>query len=382
MPNELSKQSCELQRTYLAPIERVEFCNDVIDCETFQIRRFPSIELSAEAKKEVIKAFEKSSPDVQINEYWFICCTEAVLASTLENEGISSFLISPEIHRVYTKFPPVMEPIFQQLALYDWRSDWMEWYEDKDPEKNWFGFNIPFVIVLCNDQAELVPNPTTLEAGPDFDTEGNVTSIRPQRGLYFDSKMEQDFTLFVQNTNNVLVRLKSQKEWPFLDIALNHLVKAFFSEGLEQLLWHMTVLESLVGDKWNVTSSLKRRVSKILGKTKAEKEAISKKVAELYGFRSDLVHGNPLDKPVYLLHLREARDLARQILLWFLSYLDFVQIQLSGNQQMPDRKVLLQLVDMDMNTRQVIKGIINKLPSNFPHLSAWDTDKAANNEES
>ncbi len=53
------------------------------------------------------------------------------------------------------------------------------------------------------------------------------------------------------------------------------LVKAFFAEGLEQLLWHITAIDALLGeDASGLKEKLARRTASILGKTEDEKEIV------------------------------------------------------------------------------------------------------------
>ena len=90
---------------------------------------------------------------------------------------------------------------------------------------------------------------------------------------------------------------------------MGYFVKAFFTDsfekGLEQLLWNITALEALLGEKNDdLTESLARRISTILGTTKKEKKKIKKQFKELYNFRCALVHGIHFKEEIYIGHLR------------------------------------------------------------------------------
>jgi len=140
------------------------------------------------------------------------------------------------------------------------------------------------------------------------------------------------------------------------------------------LLWHITAIESILGQK-NPPSGLTRilgdRLTKILGTTKDDKKRVRNTFNKLYGFRCDLVHGNvAVDKVVYGGRLVEARAFARQIALWMLQYLDHVAANLQdGASLVPSRDVLLQLVDTDEHERTVLKTLLDDLPDDFPKFS-------------
>jgi hypothetical protein len=54
------------------------------------------------------------------------------------------------------------------------------------------------------------------------------------------------FVNFIAEVESSVARVEGVPEWDFLNHALGYLVKAYFSDGLEQLLWHMTVLDALL----------------------------------------------------------------------------------------------------------------------------------------
>jgi hypothetical protein len=163
--------------------------------------------------------------------------------------------------------------------------------------------------------------------------------------------------------------------WKFYENALGFLVKAFFSGGLEQLLWHITVIEALLGQKVEsgLTNLLKKRVGTILGENAVDQKTIRKNFEELYDFRSKLVHGDPgiLEKEIFQGHLGRARDLARSIIVWMLRYLFAIsQITPEGG-YVPSKDDLLAVLDMNPAMRPLISSAMTKLPSTFPNLQEW-----------
>ena len=167
----------------------------------------------------------------------------------------------------------------------------------------------------------------------------------------------------------------SISNWEFLEIAMGYLGKAFLTEGLEQLLWHMTTIEALFGEKIELIASLRRRIGIILGKTDYERKEIRKKIDELYDFRSDLVHGNKFEKEVYQSHLKEARRIARNSLLWVLTYLSNIHETFCRNSipqnEYPKIEEIRNLLEFKKEALDRIGKLISDLPIDFPNIRMW-----------
>jgi len=135
-------------------------------------------------------------------------------------------------------------------------------------------------------------------------------------------------------------------------------------------LWNITVLDCLLGEKGEVTQTLKRRVGNILGTTEKERKEIRKQFGELYDFRSELVHGNAFKKKAQHHHLAQARNFARRVISWFVDYLlwvdnDFRQREISY-EQYPRRDELLAVLDFDKASFNRLNRFIGRLPATFP----------------
>jgi hypothetical protein len=146
---------------------------------------------------------------------------------------------------------------------------------------------------------------------------------------------------------------------------------------MEQLLWHITTLEALLGEKIEsgLTTLLKNRVGQILGRTDAEKRVVRKNFENLYSLRSDYIHGNVKfsDRKVLHAELAQAREFARLITLWMVSYLRHVLSEASkGNNVLPSREDLLAVLDMDEASRKSVGNVISQLPNEFPRLPSLD----------
>lgn len=383
-------QKRERQVTYLALLEFVCFSKESMDFGSFQVRRFTSDELEAILQRRMSSVFyPQAATDIKrLQDYWFIHLTESTPTPRLGRISVDTSQSRIEWASVeYSQYPKVVESALQVLTLFDWQADW--WKKSsiqghgqpkEDSKKGWFGFDIPFVLRVDDnwlDSPRGVPDLSSLETESIIDnTTGEETGTRPLVCIHLDKGETDRFQDSVQRAEKLLTNLKVQQHpWPFIDIALGYFIKAFFAEGLEQLLWHITTLEALVGEKGEgITKRLAGRIALIVGRTENERKKLRKQFNELYDFRSDLVHGNQFAKRVYIGHLRNARDLARRTLFWFLYYLDHIQSSFPDGRPVeafPSREEILMLVDMRKETRARLKYVIEKLPGEFPNVSEW-----------
>ncbi len=394
----LFKKYCEsferhkMEVIYLAPLEFVDFKPDnlVMDFGIFQIRKFSEDELETIFQNQINEIFyPRAVIDLDFMEnYWYIYFTqeEEIPKIGYINLGLD-FNSLEKVKSKYTDFPQVLEQRLRILSLYHWQADWWKKYntqEQTEKEVGWFGFKIPvfFKINKC-----LIVSPGHI---PDFkgklltesiyDVKGNIIGEIPKAYINLNEKEANSFNVFTKETTKIINGIDINKnKWEFLDIALGYFLKAFFTDsfekGLEQLLWNITALEALLGEKNNdLTESLARRISTILGTTKKEKKKIKKQFKELYNFRCALVHGIRFKEEIYIGHLRVCRDLVRKTILWFLHYLYFIQKEISEKenyQRNIERKDILNFLDLDLNSRENIKNISYKIPKNFPQVKEW-----------
>jgi hypothetical protein len=118
-------------------------------------------------------------------------------------------------------------------------------------------------------------------------------------------------------------------------------------------------------------------VAAILGTTPEEQDAFQTAFLELYHFRSRFVHGAPLEKQTLTKHLREGREIARTVLVWFVAFLTHVQ-QVARRHQHPafSRSDLHELIDLDVKAKSQLAAILkasDTLPDGFPSVSSWLT---------
>lgn len=369
---EFRKERIQVRR--LVPLRYIQFNAEAIEFDNFQIRRFSVEELSEIFQNDVRSVFYQGhTVDVgEIAEYWFIDCLELVESASYHtwrlHFGVESGL---PVTREISAFPGVVARILEPLILYDWESASILDY-DSNP------FDVPFVLETADD---LLRAPRSVPEIPTFEMvvlpdEDGEDVFDPIIKVDMDDPTLASFHAFVTVTDSILTRLRSAKgEWHFLEVALLFLSRAFFSEGLQQLLWHITALEALLGEKkesQGLTNLIANRLASSLG-TEQERKQITKSFKALYDLRSRLVHGDEelLDQKTHKTHLREARNLARRTLVWFLHYCDHVIHESRHDQALPTREELLSVLDLKTESRERVKRLLEILPVDFPHKPDW-----------
>lgn len=374
----------EIVVLYLSPLEYVEFSEKSMDFGRFQIKRFAKERLDSLLGNNVSEIFYPWAvvDSTQLRDYWFIYVRETVQAPKV---GIFQLPLWGRVGVRYTPFPKALAPVVQLLALFEWQADYWRGSARNETapqasEEGWQGFNVPFVLRVHDNLYESpVPCPSfaMLSKEPEFDPyTGEEIGERPEVHIHLDEQETDSFKAFVRHSGDILAKLSlAGDRWHFFEIALGTLTKAFFADNLDQLLWHITALEALLGERGDeLTEKLARRLAAMLGKTEREKKDLKRRFKQLYAFRSDLVHGNRFGKEVYWGHLREDRDFARRSLNWFLSLLGTIQDEISrqGNAaQFPKRDVILGLLDMNEGQRSQTRTLIDILPPAFPYIEEW-----------
>jgi hypothetical protein len=356
----------KIRYTYLALID-VAFAEDRVTFADFAIRRFSSCELSADFQNGINQVFYPyAALDTQtLADYWFICAKEEVEESPFAFERSEE--ASPPVRRKFSSFPRPVEAAVGKLALYSWES-----LSDKE---HWSGFDVPFVLVLTDNLLEhpaAAPKVDILARRPCFDPQtgeerGDEPDFAFQMGVSETSGLEG----FIRGTESLATTIGEVPAWDFLDRASGYLVKAFFSEDLEQLLWHIATLEALTGQSDRAIASLRERVSLICQQADQGKKSVMNKVNRLYDLRSSFVHGSKISENESAERLFEGRSLARRTLVWFFHYLAHVRAQFVGIENLPQQKDLLRLLDLGQGDVPKAKQVLQNLPIDFPPVTGW-----------
>ena len=377
----------DTQITYLTLLELVSFSERSMDFGSFQIERLTKNELEDLFQNKINEVFYPwAVADVKrLQSYWFLSVKKIEKTPKLGFIHLNLEEIG-HVNLEITKHPKAVESALQQLVLFDWQADlWKDTiasgknYQKENRDKGWFGFDIPFIFTVGDNLLEFprnVPNLSKLQIEIQYDPQTEDEYEIPAVWIHLNENETDLFKTFMEHVGSLLPGIKGRENgWKFFTVALGYLIKAFFAEGLEQMLWHITTLEALLGDKGEgVTNRLAKRIASILGKNKRDKKALIKRFKDLYDFRSDLVHGNPFKEQVYIGHLREARDLARETILWFLNYLAAIQESIPVNQStkvIPSRPDIHTLLDMDKKSRDSLSKLMGDLPPAFPYNNEW-----------
>lgn len=295
-------QRTKINELYLAPLEYINFAENNMDFGQFHIKKFTINDLNEIFQNRINKIFYPNAfiDAEQIEEYWFLCVTKSVSAPFIKPgeihldcaEGMNICHVDIE----YANYPEEILPFLKSLSLFNWGSDWLKESfknnkkEIKDIEVGWLRFHIPFVYIINDnllDHPNHAPNLSLLSKEPYFDESIQDVYWRSPSYIDFDKDKTNKFKEFVTHISNLLLSIKSDKyNWQFYDVSLNFFIKAFFSNGIEQLLWHIISIEALLGQDESSTKNITNRIGRLLGKQEAKYFR-----EKLYKFRSDLVHG-------------------------------------------------------------------------------------------
>ena len=385
-------QRRSVQTTYLAPMEFVQFAKRELKFSGFEIRRFDRKELDKFVGNDVNRVFHPHAvvDTAVLQEYWFIVVKAeeevrrwGVLTISKEDMG----WVSPK----YTDFPPPIERVLAPLVLFDWVGNPQAPLTYSGQDGSPFGFNIPFVIpVDDNDlqQPKSAPDCSTLKSygikhvDPDTEEEYKghfvVFDLNESRVVAFERciKRADECLGNLEKKHRDSDSTYRDTHWPFLKVAIGNLIKAFFTEDLEQLLWHITALEALLGEERGIRKSIAKRSAAILGTTKTERKGLKKQFEDLYDLRCALVHGRQFKEDVHRKQLFEARMMAMRVTIWFVHYLGEMAARIkeeSWQGEVPDREDLVILLDRRSRNadQKRLQAILNDLPTGFPAAPDW-----------
>jgi len=372
----------EVKKTTIRPINNVGFPKELIDFDKFKIQKFSKAEMDALLDQEVCEAFYPYAvvDTKTLSLFWHIIeeCNEK---KDKENLKVINRGTIDDIFRVKRSFP---DRTLQLLALFDWGNASAR-LSPEEQRRDSFGleclFGLPFGYTVSNDLIES-PNssPDLSELDDRLVPYGEETEDEhPQFYRHLADLDLSHLGEIVKFAHDFLENIDLQKcDWEFLEIAMGSLAKAFFSNGVEQLLWHMIALEALIGEEKETTQNIGRRLGLIWGgREKKDIDRICKEFKELYDFRCSLVHGSKfgkgkMEKELYRYHLRLARDYARKTVLWFICYLSHIHRELKKGavplNKYPKQKDLLLLLDYQIQSFEHQDAKV-MMPEDFPEIS-------------
>ena len=398
--------------TYLAPMEFVKFPKPELKFSGFEIRRFDKEDLEQLVGNEVNRVFyphaflDKVTLDA-LEEYWFIVAMIEETPRRLGHIYFSAAVVAAtkgHVYQEYTRFPPAIERVLARLVLFDWVGDPQDHLAFCGQDGLPFSFEVPFALrVDDNDlqRPKSVPDCSTLKSYGIRHVDPETEEEYKGHFVIFDldESRAAAFEQCINRADQCLMHLEKKKHdteipyletldtrWPFLKIAMGNLIKAFFAnEDFEQLLWHVTALEALLGDRGpSLTTSLARRSAAILGRTENERKTWKKKFAGnndngIYDLRSALVHGRKIKKETSRKQLFEARMMVLRVMVWFVHYLSEIAASInegSWQSDVPKREDFLVLLDLSGADRVRLKALLKNLPHGFPSAPNWSLVKS------
>jgi hypothetical protein len=350
---------------YLAPLDEVGFPGyDCIEFNSFNIKRFTEPELNQILNNPINEIFYPQSVwDLKkLSLFWFI---EVLVKKDISEvkHRYTNYKCDLEMMRNPIDYPEEINYALYNLLLFDWDQlrDWV--WEEGD---RWDGFKFPFIAELDDnliDYPNWRINIAKLDSTPREDGTALFT-LYPEETIIFRN--------FVQHNQELLDEYLFNM-WPFIKTSFEYLKKAFFTESFpnapEQLLWHITSIEALLGEpKKGVTQLLFKRLSNILGETKNERKRIRDKFEKIYDIRCDLVHGNTWKEGLSYEYLQDARNFARISCLWFLYFLGIIKDKFNDDGDIPLRDDILTFIDIHgLGKRSIssIKLLFAHAPSNI-----------------
>ncbi|MGV7222781.1 MAG: hypothetical protein ACQ9MH_14790 [Nitrospinales bacterium] len=373
-------QKQEIKTTYFLPLGLVHFnvesLDEVFNFGPFQIGFFSNPQFRELFQVEIRNIFypDASIPVEDLDYIPFICIEESTISSNHDNFPTDKLNIE------YTQYPEQVEFVLKMVALFNWediievdpRDTTEARIEIKQGKKRyWQGFEIPFILQVDNNLLRAPrrsPDFSKLRLVTYFERYFNQNITYPESAFTFDYHEIDKFKNFIRDIDQRLSILKLHSEaWNFVDSALGFFLKAFFTKGVEQLLWHIISMEALLSEKGeSTTKALANKASLILGN--AENTNVGKDIRGLYDFRSAIVHGRIHDSTVWVGELFKARTYSRKILIWFLNCLSLIAKGLPQDiepAEIPSKDMILKFIDLDHNSRKLLSNV---LPDKFPQI--------------
>lgn len=215
--------------------------------------------------------------------------------------------------------PGVVADVLFALLL----APWEDWHS---LDTDWAGFAIPWVHLVTDDlfvRPKPVPSAGTLtwEDAAYQDDDGEMVEYeRPFVVPLYDAAQP----ILAACNPDWWGRIETAATTPLFETPVKHfLVRAAFSDGMDQIMAHMTAIEAALGlqsdfskkgrpkhDKIGATARLAKRVGILLGDSQSGQD-----YADLFELRSAFVHGRPIAGQISGKDRILARRLARRVVV-------------------------------------------------------------------
>lgn len=200
---------------------------------------------------------------------------------------------------------------------------WEDWHT---LETNWAGFTIPWVHLVTDDlflRPKPVPSAGTLtwEDAAFQDHDGEMIEYQRPVAVPLDDVAQPILAACDQSWWGLI---EAAAATPLFETPVRHfMVRAASSDGMDQVMAHMTAIEAALGlqadfskkgrskhDQISATARLAKRVAILLGDAQAGQD-----YADLFELRSAFVHGRPIAGQISGKNRTLARRLARRVVV-------------------------------------------------------------------
>jgi len=345
-------QRTTIRRRHLCPLDMAD------DLPTFQfgnakVGRFTATELEVLFNAPQLG---RCFPDIQLDTqrlsqfHWLVVEEDVSALGESGNRQFSCLDLplhkdSGEIVPHGGRFPAAVERALFFLLLAPWE-DWsaME-------EVDWRGFRVPWIYTLDDDLCTFPPPPPAPERlswEPHFYQVDHDEWVESERPLWLRTFATSEDVRQALDSGWVKLQVSSTLESELFSTPVAHfLVRAFLSDGIDEVMAHLIVVEAafgteadhkgklrMAGDRHNesATRRVAARLSAAIGKSGAAKEYL-----DLYDMRCTYVHGRHEDRIISTKQRVLARRLAREAANALVGLAQTPQ---------PREKILLDLLDL------------------------------------
>lgn len=317
-----------IKRRYLCPLDMAD------DLPSFQFGDAKMGRFSA-AELEVLfdaPRLRRCFPDIRLDTqsfsqfHWLVIEEDVSVRDESGNRQFTSILDFPldkdmgEIVPHGGRFPAAVERGLFFLLLAPWE-DWSEMVE-----VDWRGFRVPWIYTLDDDLCAFPnspPTPERLSWEPYFYQVDHDEWVESECPLWLRTSATAENVNIELDKRWTMLQMSSTLNSELFSTPIEHfLVRAFLSDGIDEVIAHLIVVEAafgteadhkrklrLVGDRHeeSATRRVAARLSAAIGKSGAAKEYL-----DLYDMRCTYVHGRPEDRTISTKQRVLARSLARQ----------------------------------------------------------------------
>jgi hypothetical protein len=270
-----------------------------------RVKKFTSDELKSLFDTQRLNRYYPSLK-IDFNQYaqfqWLIVEEEVTVVTKPEVRAVPFFGLDlsrdfGEINPYLGRFPKAVEDALFFLLLVPWEN--MTNYSDLD----WRGFRIPWIYTLDEDlfvspQLPPLPESLTHETRIVYDSFGEEMEVELPTVLPLKSTDE-----LKEITNHYWEEVQFARKSVLFETPIAHfLIRGFLTDGIDEFIAHLTVIEAAVGTehdhkrnlrpgsdpkpKLGATDRVARRLSALIGDAAAGQD-----YKELFDIRSAFIHG-------------------------------------------------------------------------------------------